>query len=78
MIDPHCPNVIMFHFALREKITNHDLVKSFKLIIQVFLQNIFNQKEKNILSNILFSNIRINQAAWHRTQFSSFCLKKTM
>lgn len=34
MIDPHCPNVLMFHFALREKITNHELVKSYKLIIQ--------------------------------------------
>lgn len=44
MIDPHCPNVIMFHYALRDKITNHELVKDYKLLIQVIefnLQNIF-------------------------------------
>jgi hypothetical protein len=34
MIDPHCPNVLMFHYSLREKILNHELVKSFKLIVQ--------------------------------------------
>ena len=35
MIDPHCPNVIMFHYSLRDKITNSDYVRSAKLIIQV-------------------------------------------
>jgi hypothetical protein len=34
MIDPHCPNVLMFHYSLREKILTHELVKTFKLIVQ--------------------------------------------
>jgi len=34
MIDSHCTNVLMFHYSLREKILNHDLVKTFKLIVQ--------------------------------------------
>ena len=38
MIDPHCPNVLMFHYALRNKIINHELVKTAKLIIQVFFE----------------------------------------
>lgn len=35
MLDPHCPNVLMFHYALREKILSSDHVKDFKLIVQV-------------------------------------------
>ena len=35
MIDPHCANVLSFHYALREKILNHEFVKDYKLIIQV-------------------------------------------
>jgi 16S rRNA C967 or C1407 C5-methylase (RsmB/RsmF family) len=34
MIDPHCPNVIMFHYSLRDKIINSEFVKSAKLVIQ--------------------------------------------
>lgn len=35
MIDSHCPNLLMFHYALREKITHHEMAKSGKLIVQV-------------------------------------------
>lgn len=34
LIDPHCTNVIMFHYALRTRILNHDLVKQYRLIVQ--------------------------------------------
>jgi hypothetical protein len=34
MIDPHCNNVLMFHYALRNRILNHELVKTYKLIVQ--------------------------------------------
>jgi 16S rRNA C967 or C1407 C5-methylase (RsmB/RsmF family) len=33
-LDAHCPNVLMFHYTLRDRITNHDLIKTSKLIIQ--------------------------------------------
>lgn len=36
MIDSHCPNLLMFHYALRDKIVNHDMVKSGKLVVQVW------------------------------------------
>ncbi len=35
MIDPHCTNVLMFHYSLRDKIMNHEFTKTFKLIAQV-------------------------------------------
>jgi hypothetical protein len=35
MVDPHCNNLLMFHFAIREKIMNHEFVKSCKLVVQV-------------------------------------------
>jgi len=34
MIDPHCNNVLMFHYALRNRILNNELVKTYKLIVQ--------------------------------------------
>lgn len=34
MIDPHCPNVLMFHYALREKILSSEYVKNCQLIVQ--------------------------------------------
>ena len=34
MVDPHCSNLLMFNYGLREKILNHELVKTFKLIVQ--------------------------------------------
>jgi hypothetical protein len=34
MVDPHCTNLLMFHFSLREKILNHEFVKSCQLIVQ--------------------------------------------
>lgn len=35
MIDQHCPNLLMFHYALRDKIFHHEMVKDGKLIVQV-------------------------------------------
>ena len=35
MLDPHCANVLMFHYTLRDKLNDHELVKNFKMIIQV-------------------------------------------
>ena len=35
MIDPHCPNVVMFHYSLRDKIIGSEYVKSAKLVVQV-------------------------------------------
>lgn len=34
MVDPHCSNLLMFHYALRDKILNSDYVKNFELIVQ--------------------------------------------
>jgi hypothetical protein len=59
MIDPHCPNVLMFHFALRNKILNHELVKTAKLIVQVLL--FLDLKCFDFFSHQL--NSRINQVA---------------
>lgn len=35
MIDPHCPNVIMFHYSLRDKIITSEHVRSARLVVQV-------------------------------------------
>jgi hypothetical protein len=35
MIDPHCPNVVMFHYSLRDRIMNSEYVKKCKLVVQV-------------------------------------------
>ena len=45
MVDPHCSSLLMFHYSLRAKLINHELVKKFKLIIQVtfFSKFIFNK-----------------------------------
>lgn len=50
IIDSHCPNLLMFHYALRDKIVNHDMVRSGKLIVQV---NIFTNIETSIINIIL-------------------------
>jgi hypothetical protein len=34
MIDPHCFNVITFHYSFRNNLANHEFIKSFKLVIQ--------------------------------------------
>ncbi len=34
MVDPHCSNLLMFNYGLREKILSHEFVKTFKLIVQ--------------------------------------------
>ena len=38
MVDAHGPNVIMFHYSLRDRIISHELVRNYKLIIQVNLK----------------------------------------
>ena len=35
MIDPHCPNVVMFHYTLRDRMTSSEHVESARLIVQV-------------------------------------------
>ena len=54
MIDPHCANLLTFHYTLRNRITNHEFVKDYKLIIQVCCYYFSYKKKKMQTLSFIF------------------------